>query len=95
MAHPPTTEPHLERPGPAEFRDPLVRREMAKAAVWLGMALLIVRIVVLAHPLVVIVRISTAPSGQTVSSPPAATSSGRTGRPSPSTRPRPGPEAVS
>ena len=25
---PPTTEPHIERPGPAEFRDPLVRREM-------------------------------------------------------------------
>jgi hypothetical protein len=33
---PPTTEPHIERPGPAEFRDPLVRREMAKAAVWFG-----------------------------------------------------------
>ena len=28
---PPTAEPHVERPGPAEFRDPLVRREMAKA----------------------------------------------------------------
>ena len=36
------TEPHVERPGPAEFRDPFVRREMAKAAVWLGMALAIV-----------------------------------------------------
>ena len=35
-AAPPTTEPHLERPGPAEFRDPLVRREMQKAAVWFG-----------------------------------------------------------
>jgi hypothetical protein len=47
---PPTAEPHVERPGPAEFRDPLVRREMAKAAVWLGMALAIVGIVVLAQP---------------------------------------------
>ena len=28
---PPTTEPHIERPGPAEFRDPLVRREIAKS----------------------------------------------------------------
>jgi predicted PurR-regulated permease PerM len=52
---PPTTEPHLERPGPAEFRDPMIRREMAKAAVWLGMALLIVGIIVLAQPLLLIV----------------------------------------
>src|SRR6185295_20417306 len=52
---PPTTEPHIERPGPAEFRDPLVRREMAKAAVWLGMALAIVGVVVLAQPLLLIV----------------------------------------
>src|ERR671921_635936 len=51
----PTTEPHLERPGPAEFRDPLVRREMAKAAVWFGMALLIAGIIVLAQPLLLIV----------------------------------------
>src|SRR5215210_3005867 len=52
---PPTTEPHVERPGPAEFRDPFVRREMQKAAVWLGMALLIVGIIVLAQPLLLIV----------------------------------------
>jgi len=51
---PPTAEPHVERPGPAEFRDPLVRREMAKAAVWLGMALAIVGIIVLAQPLLLI-----------------------------------------
>lgn len=52
---PPTTKPHIERPGPAEFRDPLVRREMAKAAVWFGMALAIVGIVVLAQPLLLII----------------------------------------
>jgi predicted PurR-regulated permease PerM len=52
---PPTIEPHVERPGPAEFRDPLVRRELAKAAVWFGMALAIVGIIVLAHPLLLIV----------------------------------------
>ena len=52
---PPTTEPHIERPGPAEFRDPLVRREIAKAAVWFGMALVIVGIIVLAQPLLLIV----------------------------------------
>ena len=54
-AKPPTIEPHLERPGPAEFRDPLVRREMARAAVWFGMALAIVGVIVLAQPLLLIV----------------------------------------
>src|SRR5215212_179479 len=52
---PPTTEPHVERPGPAEFRDPFVRCEFAKAAIWLGLALLIVGVVVLAQPLLLIV----------------------------------------
>jgi predicted PurR-regulated permease PerM len=52
---PPTVEPHVERPGPAEFRDPLVRRELAKAMVWLGLALLILGVVVLAQPLLLIV----------------------------------------
>ena len=55
MAEPPTVEPHVERPGPAEFRDPLVRREMQKAAVWFGMALAIVGAIVLAQPLLLIV----------------------------------------
>lgn len=53
--NPPTVEPHVERPGPAEFRDPFVRRELAKAAVWLGMALLIAGVIVLAQPLLLIV----------------------------------------
>src|SRR5438874_11693682 len=52
---PPTTEPHIERPGPAEFRDPLVRREMAKAAVWFGTALAIAGIIFLAQPLLLII----------------------------------------
>ncbi|MEO8454403.1 MAG: AI-2E family transporter [Sphingomicrobium sp.] len=52
---PPTTEPHIERPGPAEFRDPLVRREVAKAAVWFGMALAIVGVIYLAQPLLLII----------------------------------------
>jgi predicted PurR-regulated permease PerM len=55
MAQPPTVEPHVERPGPAEFRDPLVRREVRKAAVWFGMALLIAGVIVLAQPLLLIV----------------------------------------
>ena len=52
---PATTEPHVERPGPAEFRDPLVRSELQKAAVWFGMALAIVGVVVLSQPLLLII----------------------------------------
>ena len=52
---PPTTEPHVERPGPAEFRDPLVRREMQKASVWFGIALIIAGIIYLGRPLLLIV----------------------------------------
>ena len=52
---PPTTEPHVERPGPAEFRDPFVRRELQKAAVWFGMALAIAGVIVLGQPLLLIV----------------------------------------
>lgn len=55
MAEPPTVEPHVERPGPAEFRDPLVRRELQKASVWFGMALLIAGVIVLAEPLLLII----------------------------------------
>jgi predicted PurR-regulated permease PerM len=55
MAQPPLTDPHIERPGPAEFRDPLIRREMQKAAVWFGMALAIAGAIVLAQPLLLIV----------------------------------------
>jgi len=54
-SRPPTTEPHLERPGPAEFRDPLVRREMQKAAVWFGIGLAILGVVTLGQPLLLIV----------------------------------------
>jgi predicted PurR-regulated permease PerM len=54
-AKPPTVEPHVERPGPAEFRDPIVRREMQKAAVWFGMALAILGVIVLGQPLLLII----------------------------------------
>ena len=52
---PPTIKPHVERPGPAEFRDPMVVRELKRAAVWFGLALLIVGVIVLAQPLLLIV----------------------------------------
>ncbi len=52
---PPTTEPHIERPGPAEFRDPLVRRELQKATVWFGTALAIAAVIYLSQPLLLII----------------------------------------
>jgi predicted PurR-regulated permease PerM len=52
---PPTTEPHVERPGPAEFRDPFVRREMQKAAVWFSMGLAIVAVIFLGQALLLII----------------------------------------
>jgi predicted PurR-regulated permease PerM len=50
----PTVESHVERPGPAEFRDPLVRRELQRAAVWIGAALLVAGVIFLAQPLLLI-----------------------------------------
>lgn len=52
---PPIAEPHIEQPGPAEFRDPFVVREMQRAAVWLGLALLLAGVIFLAQPLLLIV----------------------------------------
>jgi len=48
-------EPFVEQPGPTEFSDPLIRRELQKAVVWFGMALAIIGIIVLAHPLMLII----------------------------------------
>ncbi|MEO7787867.1 MAG: AI-2E family transporter [Sphingomicrobium sp.] len=55
MAGTPSPEPHVERPGPAEFRDPLVRRELKRASVWIGLLLLVAGVIVLAQPLMLIV----------------------------------------
>ena len=52
---PPIAMDSDNRPGPTEFRDPLIRREMARAAVWLGMALALVGIIVLAQPILLII----------------------------------------
>ena len=32
---------HVERPGPAELRDPLIRHELKRASVWFGLGLAI------------------------------------------------------
>ena len=51
----PPVDIHVEEPGPTEFSDPLIKREVARAAVWLGMALAIVGVIFLAQPLLLII----------------------------------------
>ncbi len=43
-----------EAPGPSDFSDPLIRRELARAAVWIGLALAVALIALLAQPLLLI-----------------------------------------
>ncbi|MEO6433581.1 MAG: AI-2E family transporter [Sphingomicrobium sp.] len=52
---PPASPDIDQRPGPAEFSDPVVRLEMRRASVWIGMALLVAGIIFLAQPLLVII----------------------------------------
>jgi predicted PurR-regulated permease PerM len=47
-------EPHVEKRGPTELRDPLVNQELKKAGVWFGVALLIAAVIYLAQPLLLI-----------------------------------------
>ena len=51
----PPPPPPVERPGPADLYSRSVRDEARKAAVWLGMALLIVGVIVLSQPLLLII----------------------------------------
>lgn len=46
---------HVEEPGPNELRDPLVRQELKKAAVWIGLAVLVALVWLLAQPLLLII----------------------------------------
>ncbi|MFN2473611.1 MAG: AI-2E family transporter [Sphingomicrobium sp.] len=54
MTDPAAAPPHVERPGPAEFRDPVVRGELKRAGVWVGVVLLAFAVVRLAQPLMLI-----------------------------------------
>jgi predicted PurR-regulated permease PerM len=45
---------HIEEAGPTELRDPLIRSELKRAAVWIGMALAVLGVIVLAQPLLLI-----------------------------------------
>jgi predicted PurR-regulated permease PerM len=47
-------ELHVEERGPTEMRDPLVREELKRASVWIGLALLVVGIAFLAQPILLI-----------------------------------------
>jgi predicted PurR-regulated permease PerM len=47
-------EVHVERPGPAEMRDPFIREELKRASVWFGLALAILAVIFLAQPLLLI-----------------------------------------
>ena len=55
VARPIRDESHIELRGPTEIDDPRLAIELRRAAVWLGMALLIVGVVVLAQPIMLIV----------------------------------------
>jgi predicted PurR-regulated permease PerM len=46
---------HVEQPGPSELRDALVRTELKRASVWIGLVLAVLAIIVLAQPLLLIV----------------------------------------
>lgn len=45
---------HMEQVGPTEMRDPMVREELKRASIWLGLALAIVAVIYLAQPLLLI-----------------------------------------
>lgn len=45
---------HVERPGPVEMRDPVVRQELKRASVWIAALLLVAAVIVLAPTLLVI-----------------------------------------
>jgi len=48
-------EVHVEEAGPAELRDPLIRTELKRASVWIGLTLAVLAVIVLAQPLLLIV----------------------------------------
>lgn len=43
-----------QTPGPSEFRDPVVRDEIKRAGVWIGMVVAVALVAILAHPILLI-----------------------------------------
>lgn len=54
-AEAPATDTFREEVGPTELYDPLVRSELKKAAVWIGMATLVVALIWMAQPILLII----------------------------------------
>jgi predicted PurR-regulated permease PerM len=46
---------HIEAPGPNELRDPFVRQELRRAAIWIGLAVLVALVWLLSEPLLLII----------------------------------------
>ena len=46
---------HIEEPGPNELRDPLIRQELKRASVWIGLVVLVSLVWLLAQPLLLII----------------------------------------
>ena len=49
-----TETKHKEAPGPTEMHDPVMQREVKKAAIWIGMAVLVALVAFLSQPLLLI-----------------------------------------
>lgn len=49
-----SNESDVDAPGPSELYDPMLRREMQRASIWFGMAIIIALIVLLAQPILLI-----------------------------------------
>ena len=45
---------HVEKRGPTEFRDPLIKEELKRASIWFGIGLLVLGTIYLAQPLLLI-----------------------------------------
>lgn len=54
MTDKPELPSRTQAPGPSEFRDPVVRAEMKRAAVWIGMIIAVGLVVILAQPILLI-----------------------------------------
>jgi len=50
----PAIDPHVEEAGPVELRDPVIRHELKRASVWIGLALAVAGVIFLAQPLLLI-----------------------------------------
>jgi len=55
VVEPPIAQLHVEKPGPADFRDPVTHTEIKRATVWISMVLAVVGVITLAQPLMLIV----------------------------------------